>query len=1423
MNCRIIEQPKNMKTIAGITCALALLMTGLVLQQVNAGQVEAVYYDYVQGNDIDDFRNVIDPKRTPTHDDDARYWDFPAGATDFEVWDDLGRKESFADHFCLLLRGYITPPMAGEYVFFLASSGASELYISSDHTALDIRAEGNFLSDNPAPEAFEKGCCTKLFTGARLEERSSQALSLDKGRQYYFEAYMKEGVGAAFLEIGWKRPDGVREAIPGTALLPFIYPGSWNFASARGIVEDPQSQTVVELTPATFSVEVVMQPPLSFQWKLNGKDIPGENGSNLHIPRVDLSTMNGNRYSVTVNGRNSKTATLYVEPDSMAPRLLAAKGSGNPQGIIVSFSKAVNAAAATDVSNYVFSGQNLTIKGASMLSESAVLLDVSEYDVSPLTLSVSGVTDLATRPNSIPVNSTITVSFFSTLLAYWDFNDASDPDLTYDLIQGIPGLLRNGAFFSADGEGRSGASGDKGMDFGPDQGSEYVYVPDASFINAAAPGNKLSVTFWQKNYATPKSSAFWIVSPSSSGVERGVQAHVPWRNKSIYFDTAGCCDTGAQRIFANISSFPDYVVDFFLTWRHYAFVKDGDIKQIWIDGKLFHSGVNTGILPSDFTEMSLGSNQDGENSEAAIMDDFAIFRTALSEEEIMRLAGGDSPPECASFATALSIIQQAENVSVMEPFGANFAFTVSGGPPSSIEYQWYRDGAIIPGATDNEYAIASARHADNGAMFKCVAKNSDGSFSPVESNEIILSVIPDTTAPLVSDIQVNSLKNLMIRFGEPIDPLSGAVAAYYSLSDGASITAVSVVGDIVLLKTSALTENAVYTLSISGIEDLFGNAVPAGTTYSFSVYVKSYAEIILADEPIAYYRFNESSGSVAMNSGTLGAEADGLWMSGNGPADSVESIVSHEAGPNPHDGFLGFTEENLAASFNGALDALWIDTRQKFFNKLNYFTLACWIKPINREGGAWRRVGIVGQNDAVEYGFLDGNTIRIWTSIDGDLETDYPFADGEWHHLVTLADDTHVYNYFDGKLINSSIHPPTTYESDHNTHIGGGGVFDEAGNHFEGVLDEVAIFDKALPAARILEQYLIGRGGGELLDSIIDIVSQPSNQVALRNEPTASHHFNSDDGGFVVETVGPLPGPWRHDTSAGVWVADGSDNTFTGPYWSLLNKGYTVPKAGEVTMSFSHRYAFEENLYDAGQLRISVNDAPFVSVPAENFSAHGHAGATIIGASMLKDQYGFVEKSPGYDNGDYIDSVVSLGTFAANDKIVIQFAGAWDERATGTNPNWVIDKVEFDTEIVPLDPVTFEIDAEGSLAGQPVGLEYQWHRDDGAGFEDIPRATGSTYRLFAAEADLAARFRCVVSLLDSYVVSDTVRISSTHIPDKPTISISRDDANIIVEWTGVLQMAETLEGPWVDATEVSSPYIVNPELQGKMRFMRARN
>ena len=58
--------------------------------------------------------------------------------------------------------------------------------------------------------------------------------------------------------------------------------------------------------------------------------------------------------------------------------------------------------------------------------------------------------------------------------------------------------------------------------------------------------------------------------------------------------------------------------------------------------------------------------------------------------------------------------------------------------------------------------------------------------------------------------------------------------------------------------------------------------------------------------------------------------------------------------------------------------------------------------------------------------------------------------------------------------------------------------------------------------------------------------------------------------------------------------------------------------------------------------------------------------------------------------------------------------------------------------------------------------------------------------------------------------------------EPPTVSISRDGTvDLIVEWTGILQTAENVKGPWTDVN-ATSPLLLKPEDLAKQQYVRAR-
>ena len=229
---------------------------------------------------------------------------------------------------------------------------------------------------------------------------------------------------------------------------------------------------------------------------------------------------------------------------------------------------------------------------------------------------------------------------YLNLVAYWNFDNGAEIDddaVITDEVAGIEGLIE-GTILST--EGRTGEDGDNAIDLGEEPDGQIIIeaIEDEDFfLKPASDFDKLTVSFWQKLHKVQNSSTFWFGAPSAGANNRNAQAHVPWGNNAIYFDTAGCCNGGTQRINKGWNA------DEFLKWHHYTFVKDGPNKRIYIDGNLWHQGRNTLALKSDWSMATIGAEQGGGNKTPGILDDFAVFASALTEDEIKKLAAGTKP------------------------------------------------------------------------------------------------------------------------------------------------------------------------------------------------------------------------------------------------------------------------------------------------------------------------------------------------------------------------------------------------------------------------------------------------------------------------------------------------------------------------------------------------------------------------------------------------------------------------------------------------------------------------------------------------------------------------------------------------------------------------------------------------------------
>jgi len=146
-----------------------------------------------------------------------------------------------------------------------------------------------------------------------------------------------------------------------------------------------------------------------------------------------------------------------------------------------------------------------------------------------------------------------------------------------------------------------------------------------------------------------------------------------------------------------------------------------------------------------------------------------------------------------------------------------------------------------------------------------------------------------------------------------------------------------------------------------------------------------------------------------------------------------------------------------ALEFNGK-DAC-VQTEQKLLDNLAEFTILCWVKTGKITAN---RVGLVGQNDSPEFGFINPTTVNLWTpksSFSNQWKHGHPSKD--WHHIAAVAAKKKLRVYIDGEVAEGGG-PGPHGSSNFNVNIGGCGVWDAAGNWFTGAMDEVAIFHSAL-------------------------------------------------------------------------------------------------------------------------------------------------------------------------------------------------------------------------------------------------------------------------------------------------------------------------------------------------------------------------
>lgn len=401
------------------------------------------------------------------------------------------------------------------------------------------------------------------------------------------------------------------------------------------------------------------------------------------------------------------------------------------------------------------------------------------------------------------------------------------------------------------------------------------------------------------------------------------------------------------------------------------------------------------------------------------------------------------------------VIAQPQSQTIDEGNPVTFKVEADGTPPYT--YQWSKNGAAIAGATNLTYVIARVSHADNGAKFKAVVTGAQGSAT---SDEAVLTVNADTTPPTVLLASTRLGTSVIVEFSEYMDAASATNTANYAIA-GITFTGATLSDDgmvVTLTLSGSLPAN--FEVTLGGMKDFAGNAIPAGTK------VTGYTTG-LAPNMVSYWPLDKVEGTKTpdvvggydMNLDNL-TEADLV-------AGHAGKCFKFDNGRKTMLKRVHGTNESLPIYNHKAFTvSLWVNgpvqTDRRVFSESSSKANAPLFNLGTHNGGSDGTLDTYIRNDS--------NT----TSGDHHHYTGVPFDD-TWHHICYIQNSNatpQAVVYIDG--VKDDLDPTPVWPLTVDTTTIGAIQRAAAAAWFTGMIDDVAVWSRALAPDEVNFLYTKG-------------------------------------------------------------------------------------------------------------------------------------------------------------------------------------------------------------------------------------------------------------------------------------------------------------------------------------------------------------
>ena len=497
------------------------------------------------------------------------------------------------------------------------------------------------------------------------------------------------------------------------------------------------------------------------------------------------------------------------------------------------------------------------------------------------------------------------------------------------------------------------------------------------------------------------------------------------------------------------------------TWTHLVGTFDGTTSRLYVNGTLVASATVQGFGVNTARPLRIAAGRNevaaGDYYTPGRVDEVSVYSTALSATRVAAHhaagAGGggtNQPPTAVATATPTS---------GAAPLAVTFNGAGSSDPNGSVTgYAWDLDG-------DGQFDDSTAQNPQHtyaaAGTFTVRLRVTDNQGAQDDSDPLTITVSSGANQPptaVATATPTSGAAPLAVTFnGAGSSDPNGSVTGYAWDLDGDGQFDDSTAQNP--QHTYAAAGTFTVRLRVTDNQGAQDDSDPLTITVSSGGGSPGYAQAVLADNPLAYWRLGETAGTVAADASSGGRAGAYFGVPSLGAAGALNGDANTAVG---FDGLGQRMEVPFAAALNGA-----------------QFTAEAWVFPT---GGAGRYRGVVSNRDyaaGVSRGWIlyaaPDDTWQLWL---GDGASSWTRLYGPtvqlnaWTHLVGTFDGTTATLYVNGAPVASA--PASTFIANPSRPLrvaAGRNESSPADYWLPGRIDEVAVYGASLAQARVQAHY----------------------------------------------------------------------------------------------------------------------------------------------------------------------------------------------------------------------------------------------------------------------------------------------------------------------------------------------------------------